>query len=87
MNERIKELYGNALDKAVPYTWHNLDHAEVEKIMKEFAELIWQEAIDTVKETPTHCAFTTHQIGVVQCTIDKSVEVLEKKFKNEKGVL
>jgi len=40
MNKRIKELYGNALDKAVPYTWHNLDHAEVEKIMKEFAELI-----------------------------------------------
>ena len=43
MNERIKELYGNALDKAVPYTWHNLDHAEVEKIMKEFAELIVRE--------------------------------------------
>jgi hypothetical protein len=43
MNKRIKELYGNALDKAVPYTWHNLDHAEVEKIMKEFAELIVQE--------------------------------------------
>jgi len=40
MNKRIKELYGNALDKAVPYTWHNLDHAEVKKIMKEFAELI-----------------------------------------------
>ena len=43
MNKRIKELYGNALDKAVPYTWHNLDHAEVEKIMKEFAELIVRE--------------------------------------------
>ena len=43
MNERIKELYGNALDKAVPYTWHNLDHAEVEKIMKEFAELLVRE--------------------------------------------
>ena len=43
MNERIKELYGNALDKAVPYTWHNLDHIEVEKIMKEFSELIVKE--------------------------------------------
>ena len=38
MNEQIKLLYGNALDKAVPYTWHNLDHVEVEKIMKELAE-------------------------------------------------
>ena len=45
MNKRIKELYGNALDKAVPYTWHNLDHAEVEKIMKEFAELIVEECM------------------------------------------
>ena len=43
MNELIKELYGNALDKAVPYTWHNLDHVEVEKIMKVFAELIVRE--------------------------------------------
>lgn len=50
MNERIKELYGNALDKAVPYTWHNLDHIEVEKIMKEFAELIVRECYDTIKK-------------------------------------
>ena len=48
MNKRIKELYGNALDKAVPYTWHNLDHAEVEKIMKEFAELIVKECANQV---------------------------------------
>ena len=49
MNKRIKELYGNALDKAVPYTWHNLDHAEVKKIMKEFAELIVEECLYIVE--------------------------------------
>ena len=48
MNKRIKELYGNALDKAVPYTWHNLDHAEVEKIMKEFAELSVEECTTVI---------------------------------------
>ena len=48
MNEQIKLLYGNALDKAVPYTWHNLDHVEVEKIMKVFAELIVQECANQV---------------------------------------
>ena len=53
MNKRIKELYGNALDKAVPYTWHNLDHAEVKKIMKEFAELIVRECVEVVKWTPS----------------------------------
>lgn len=46
MNEqRIKYLSGKALDKAVPYTWHNLDHVEVEKVMKEFAELLIKECI------------------------------------------
>ena len=46
MNERIKKLFGQALDQAVPYTWHNLDHVEVEKIMKVFAELIVRECMD-----------------------------------------
>ena len=86
MNERIKEIW----EKATVSTWPRpgkFTAGEYDYHLEKFAELIWQEAIDTVKETPTHCAFTTHQIGVVQCTIDKSVEVLEKKFKNEKGVL
>ncbi len=48
MNERIKQLAGKALDKAVPYTWHNLDHVEVEKVMKEFAELIIQECANAI---------------------------------------
>lgn len=43
MNERIDELFGQALDAAVPYTWNNLDHVEIEKVMKEFAELIVRE--------------------------------------------
>ena len=45
MNKRIKELFGQALDAAVPYTWHNLDHVEVEKVAKQFAELIVQECL------------------------------------------
>lgn len=49
MNERIKQLAGKAFDKAVPYTWHNLDHVEVEKVMKEFAELIIEQCIELCK--------------------------------------
>ena len=51
MNKRIQELTGKALDKAVPYTWHNLDHIEVEKVMKEFAELIVRECSAYVEGT------------------------------------
>ena len=50
MNERIKELFGHALDAAVPYTWHNLDHVEVEKVMKQFAELIVRECCQKLED-------------------------------------
>jgi len=56
MNERIQKLVGMALDKAVPYTWHNLDHNEVEKVMEKFAELIVRECCDVFVELRTRPA-------------------------------
>ena len=44
----IDKLIGKALDKAVPYTWHNLDHVEVEKVMQAVAKLVAQECIQVV---------------------------------------
>ena len=49
MNERIKYLAGQALDRAVPYTWHNLDHVEMEKVMKVFADLLIRETLDVAR--------------------------------------
>ena len=49
MNERIQELAGQALDRAVPYTWHNLDHVEMEKVMKVFADLLIRETLDVAR--------------------------------------
>lgn len=49
MNERIKQLAGQALDRAVPYTWHNLDHVEMEKVMKVFADLLIKETLDVAR--------------------------------------
>jgi hypothetical protein len=40
MNERIKQLLGQAMDRAVPYTWDSLDHLELEKVIEVFAELV-----------------------------------------------
>lgn len=51
MNNRTRKLFGQALDQAVPYTWHNLDHAEVEKISEQFADLMVIEFMDVVKQT------------------------------------
>ena len=40
MNERIKELFGEALDKAVPETWSVLNHEQMTEVSQVFAELI-----------------------------------------------
>ena len=45
MNERIDQLWGQALDAAVPETYTQLSHSQVLKIKQVFAELIVQECV------------------------------------------
>jgi len=48
MNERIKELFGKALDQAVPETWTTLSHEQMTKLSEVFAQLIVRECADFV---------------------------------------
>jgi hypothetical protein len=48
MNERIDQLWGQALDAAVPETYTRLSYSQVLKIKQVFAELIVQECADKV---------------------------------------
>jgi len=50
MNERIDQLWGQALDAAVPETYTQLSHSQVLKIKQVFAELIVKECISIVEE-------------------------------------
>ena len=43
MNERIDQLWGQALDAAVPETYTRLSYSQVLKIKQVFAELIVRE--------------------------------------------
>lgn len=45
MNQKIKELYGAALDSAVPETWTNLGPEQLEKFSQLYAESIVSECI------------------------------------------
>ena len=45
MNQRIDQLWGQALDAAVPETYTQLSHSQVLKIKQVFAELIVQECV------------------------------------------
>jgi hypothetical protein len=44
------------------------------------AELIIKECIDLVETTPKHCAYTTYDLGVVDCTVQKVSERLHEHF-------
>jgi 3-methyladenine DNA glycosylase/8-oxoguanine DNA glycosylase len=48
MNERIKELLGQALDSAVPETWTALTPEQFTKVSEKFAELIVRECASKV---------------------------------------
>ena len=48
MNERIEELFGKALDQAVPETWTTLNPAQLSKLKDKFAELIVRECCDVL---------------------------------------
>jgi len=51
VNERIKQLLGQAHDQAVPETWTTLSSEQLEKVYDKFAELIVRECADIVEET------------------------------------
>jgi hypothetical protein len=50
VNERIDQLWGQALDQAVPETYSRLSYSQVLKIKQVFAELIVRECINIVDE-------------------------------------
>jgi len=60
---------------------------EIDRLNK-LIDLTIKECIIAIKNTPTHCAYTTHDLGTVQCTIDKTIETVYNHFEmNKRGRL
>ena len=55
MNERIKQLLGQAYDEAVPETWTTLSSLQQGRIYDKFAELIVRECVTRLEQ---HHPFT-----------------------------
>ena len=49
MNERIDQLWGQALDQAVPETYSRLSYSQVLKVKQVFAELIVRDCLNIAK--------------------------------------
>ena len=52
MNERIEELFGQALDEVVPETWSKLTPGQVVKLSNKFAELLIRECATLAYDGP-----------------------------------
>ena len=49
MNERIKQIAGQALDRAVPQTWTTLTAYDLNKFTEAFAELLVKETLQVAR--------------------------------------
>jgi len=86
MNERIKQLLGQAYDLAVPETWTTLSSEQLERVYEKFAELIVRECINQVREQykpvmeDAAMMNDEHWKGYVQCGVDSVVAIREHFF-------
>jgi CTP:phosphocholine cytidylyltransferase-like protein len=81
MNERIKEL---AIEAGYEKDMFGIGHWDMSEC-KKFAELLLREAIDIIEKAPTqHCAYTTYDKTVVDCTVQKIITALHSEFELKK---
>ncbi len=77
MNKRLDELFGKALDEAVPETWTVLNPEQLSSLKTKFAELIVQEML----------AITDAHTEVFQTDRDKAlIEHIKQSVKEHFGV-
>ena len=64
MNQRIDQLWTQALDAAVPETYTQLSHSQVLKIKQVFAKLIVRECVQSIEKTiETNCDTDSEKMG------------------------
>jgi hypothetical protein len=64
MNQRIDQLWAQALDAAVPETYTRLSHSQVLKIKQVFADMIVRECVQSIEKTiEVNCAIDDEKMG------------------------
>lgn len=83
MNERIKQLLGQAYDEAVPETWTTLSSLQQGRVYEKFAELIVKECKDRlVRIMGTFDLATGHAD-----TMEQVLDALEDELRDVLGHL
>ncbi len=76
MHEKIKAIKDRAIieaDKIVP--------GNDEVLWDLFVDMFIKECVSVVKQTGKQCAFTTYDLGMVECAINMCAKTLEDHFK------
>lgn len=73
MNERIKELITET-GTDCSGKWMTVGNVEL------IATAVINECITAVENTPKHCAYTTFQESIVDCTVEMSVQSIKQHF-------
>lgn len=81
MNERIRELMGQTLDKKFSYTWTALDYQDLVKFSDYFAELIVRKVIEELEISKKGDIYTGDLFNCEwnDC-IDRQIEMLKEEF-------
>jgi leucyl aminopeptidase (aminopeptidase T) len=53
--------------------------------LQQYADLIIEECINVLKteNSVKHCAYTTYQLSIVECTVEKAEKAIRNHFKEE----
>ena len=74
MNERIRELAGQALDQAVPETWSTLNCEQLGRFQEKFAELIVQECCNVLQTHDIRMDLLYGAYGYDQGSLHKKIK-------------
>ena len=78
MNKEIVEKLIKKVGTDVSGRWMSV--MDVEKLI----ELTVRECIESIDQTPTHCAYTSYDLSIVKCTLEKSIDKLHMDFELKK---
>ena len=53
--------------------------------LQEYGMLVMEECINVLKNEHSvkHCAYTTYQLGIVECTVEKAEQAIRNHFKDK----
>ena len=86
MNERIKQLAGQALDRVVPYTWTRLDYDEIQKLQEYFAQLIVAECIGITDELVNRTADGSWTSNELYTDYNGALHLVKRRIEQHFGV-